>query len=168
FFFFFFFSSRRRHTRSKRDWNSDVCSSDLLDRLGTVPGLPHHLDVLGRVEDRAQVRAHHRLVVDDQDWNHGAEPASFSTAPVFGSIAPSANPPTSSGHQVSVPPSSSTRRRSPSSPVPEPLSTGSGSAVGAELTTSTRIASGRWRNFTATDAPGACLRALVNPSCTNR
>src|SRR5699024_7838654 len=27
--FFFFFSSRRRHTRSKRDWSSDVCSSDL-------------------------------------------------------------------------------------------------------------------------------------------
>src|SRR5699024_11280188 len=25
----FFFSSRRRHTRSKRDWSSDVCSSDL-------------------------------------------------------------------------------------------------------------------------------------------
>src|SRR5207249_8937351 len=30
--FFFFFSSRRRHTRSKRDWSSDVCSSDLLPR----------------------------------------------------------------------------------------------------------------------------------------
>src|SRR5207249_6935221 len=30
----FFFSSRRRHTRSKRDWSSDVCSSDLL-RFGT-------------------------------------------------------------------------------------------------------------------------------------
>src|SRR5699024_11386676 len=29
FFFSFFFSSRRRHTRSKRDWSSDVCSSDL-------------------------------------------------------------------------------------------------------------------------------------------
>src|SRR5206468_7641255 len=26
---FFFFSSRRRHTRSDRDWSSDVCSSDL-------------------------------------------------------------------------------------------------------------------------------------------
>src|SRR3712207_5878637 len=26
---FFFFSSRRRHTRYWRDWNSDVCSSDL-------------------------------------------------------------------------------------------------------------------------------------------
>src|SRR5438874_7421820 len=28
--YFFFFSSRRRHTRSLRDWSSDVCSSDLL------------------------------------------------------------------------------------------------------------------------------------------
>src|SRR5438105_11016197 len=27
-FYFFFFSSRRRHTRSTRDWSSDVCSSD--------------------------------------------------------------------------------------------------------------------------------------------
>src|SRR5699024_11725511 len=26
----FFFSSSRRHTISKRDWSSDVCSSDLL------------------------------------------------------------------------------------------------------------------------------------------
>src|SRR6266496_5028200 len=31
FSFFFFFSSRRRHTRSLRDWSSDVCSSDLGD-----------------------------------------------------------------------------------------------------------------------------------------
>src|SRR2546421_5623938 len=29
----FFFSSRRRHTRSDRDWSSDVCSSDLIDYL---------------------------------------------------------------------------------------------------------------------------------------
>src|SRR5260370_28634583 len=28
---FFFFSSRRRHTRSKCDWSSDVCSSDLAE-----------------------------------------------------------------------------------------------------------------------------------------
>src|SRR2546429_9770979 len=27
--FLFFFSSRRRHTRCRRDWSSDVCSSDL-------------------------------------------------------------------------------------------------------------------------------------------
>src|SRR6266403_4329903 len=32
FFQFFFFSSRRRHTRSLRDWSSDVCSSDLFAR----------------------------------------------------------------------------------------------------------------------------------------
>src|SRR5699024_11815799 len=30
----FFFSSRRRHTRSKRDWSSDVCSSDLVHDNG--------------------------------------------------------------------------------------------------------------------------------------
>src|SRR5437868_14949860 len=49
--FVFFFSSRRRHTRSKRDWSSDVCSSDLpvevavaelhgLLQLGERGGLP--------------------------------------------------------------------------------------------------------------------------------
>src|SRR5216684_1570791 len=27
---FFFFSSRRRHTSCRRDWSSDVCSSDLI------------------------------------------------------------------------------------------------------------------------------------------
>src|SRR5699024_11991489 len=31
----FFFSSRRRHTSSKRDWSSDVCSSDLLHLLAS-------------------------------------------------------------------------------------------------------------------------------------
>src|SRR5204862_5933953 len=31
--FLFFFSSRRRHTRSLRDWSSDVCSSDLREQL---------------------------------------------------------------------------------------------------------------------------------------
>src|SRR5690606_39373057 len=30
---FFFFSSRRRHTRFSRDWSSDVCSSDLFQRI---------------------------------------------------------------------------------------------------------------------------------------
>src|SRR5438067_6854747 len=45
FYMFFFFSSRRRHTRSKRDWSSDVCSSDLrLQRPATV-ALVHAQDV---------------------------------------------------------------------------------------------------------------------------
>src|SRR5699024_11665818 len=33
-----FFSSRRRHTRSKRDWSSDVCSSDLTPTPSTSLG----------------------------------------------------------------------------------------------------------------------------------
>src|SRR5438093_3141239 len=37
---FFFFSSRRRHTRLVSDWSSDVCSSDLSEK----------------VEDRARVQ----------------------------------------------------------------------------------------------------------------
>src|SRR6266849_3678675 len=41
-YFFFFFSSRRRHTRSTRDWSSDVCSSDLVD-----PGLCFAEDIFG-------------------------------------------------------------------------------------------------------------------------
>src|SRR5699024_3552847 len=36
---FVFFSSRRRHTRSKRDWSSDVCSSDLLRKKIQEAGL---------------------------------------------------------------------------------------------------------------------------------
>src|SRR5207249_5754012 len=49
---FFFFSSRRRHTRSKRDWSSDVCSSDLGEALpvhgeanGIFPGQSHRPDL---------------------------------------------------------------------------------------------------------------------------
>src|SRR5207249_9503872 len=35
------FSSRRRHTISKRDWSSDVCSSDLTMRMNSfVPDGP--------------------------------------------------------------------------------------------------------------------------------
>src|SRR5690349_21949647 len=45
---FFFFTNRRRHTRSLRDWSSDVCSSDL-DDLST--GDRRNLEaVINRVE----------------------------------------------------------------------------------------------------------------------
>src|SRR5690349_7517056 len=49
----FFFSSRRRHTRSLRDWSSDVCSSDLeaIDRLHTTAESHHRVlvvEVMGR------------------------------------------------------------------------------------------------------------------------
>src|SRR5437868_4392330 len=44
----FFFSSRRRHTRSKRDWSSDVCSSDLAELLlsGDTARGGEYLDLL--------------------------------------------------------------------------------------------------------------------------
>src|SRR5699024_11334159 len=42
-----FFSSRRRHTRSKRDWSSDVCSSDLVSKDGMLGG--PNLEMLSQV-----------------------------------------------------------------------------------------------------------------------
>src|SRR2546421_10251650 len=50
---FFFFSSRRRHTRSDRDWSSDVCSSDLPCSMGTLGRIAHGTseDVLLRAAD---------------------------------------------------------------------------------------------------------------------
>src|SRR5699024_9753320 len=39
-----FFSSRRRHTISKRDWSSDVCSSDLQKRQTADP--TKHTDII--------------------------------------------------------------------------------------------------------------------------
>src|SRR5206468_6468573 len=43
----FFFSSRRRHTRSDRDWSSDVCSSD----LARMPAgrVPEYEDIIARL-----------------------------------------------------------------------------------------------------------------------
>src|SRR2546421_8912009 len=69
--FFFFFSSRRRHTRSDRDWSSDVCSSDLKKRflllfwlrivrragIGRVCGFTHAGDKgLATLRDRKSTR----------------------------------------------------------------------------------------------------------------
>src|SRR5207249_7949006 len=51
----FFFSSRRRHTRSKRDWSSDVCSSDLDVADGTATDSQTNPDALAiRVAARLQ------------------------------------------------------------------------------------------------------------------
>src|SRR5699024_11563677 len=53
----FFFSSRRRHTISKRDWSSDVCSSDLLI-VGAWAGSSHLNDHLSRDKPRKQRTLH--------------------------------------------------------------------------------------------------------------
>src|SRR6266403_5007542 len=50
--FFFFFSSRRRHTRSLRDWSSDVCSSDLHREAERSAGHRHPGHARGRHASR--------------------------------------------------------------------------------------------------------------------
>src|SRR5207249_8584486 len=82
----FFFSSRRRHTRSTRDWSSDVCSSDLIwvekMRAAAVPyvPLPMASEVDVRLETQDQLAELDRrarevvfLRVDFQDTERSAE-----------------------------------------------------------------------------------------------
>src|SRR5699024_200643 len=43
--------SRRRHTRSKRDWSSDVCSSDLVFEMELIKSIEVNIDyILGLVK----------------------------------------------------------------------------------------------------------------------
>src|SRR5699024_11237279 len=59
--FCFFFSSRRRHTRSKRDWSSDVCSSDLYPSKID----PKHVEALKKIvgDDFVTTEDYPRLAV---------------------------------------------------------------------------------------------------------
>src|SRR6266704_4714753 len=70
----FFFSSRRRHTRSKRDWSSDVCSSDLRQVLDAI-AVAEEPAQRARIDDGAgeQLRAWLLALLDDRD-RHLAEP----------------------------------------------------------------------------------------------
>src|SRR5699024_11632090 len=62
----FCFSSRRRHTRSKRDWSSDVCSSDLEFLKERTDGLKAFKNVfkgfVDKIKDKtAQLQEKHDL-----------------------------------------------------------------------------------------------------------
>src|SRR6266496_5936321 len=57
FSFFFFFSSRRRHTRSLRDWSSDVCSSDLLGAGMAITVAPLTTTVMTSIDDERHAGA---------------------------------------------------------------------------------------------------------------
>src|SRR6267378_7047133 len=52
--FSFFFSSRRRHTRSLRDWSSDVCSSDLFTRF-SMSGESQYFTLLPKASLRTAI-----------------------------------------------------------------------------------------------------------------
>src|SRR5690349_15583617 len=57
FFFLFFFSSRRRHTRSLRDWSSDVCSSDLrpIRHPAALPGMRDRTVTVGSAWEKRMI-----------------------------------------------------------------------------------------------------------------
>src|SRR5699024_11583516 len=57
----FFFSSRRRHTSSKRDWSSDVCSSDLVLRVR----VQRAVHALAGILERGEVDDARHLMVDE-------------------------------------------------------------------------------------------------------
>src|SRR5699024_12188109 len=66
----FFFSSRRRHTRSKRDWSSDVCSSDLKVQLIKPKSYKKNMVILchnSLIMKRTQKFTHRRQV--KKLWN---------------------------------------------------------------------------------------------------
>src|SRR5438105_6973103 len=71
---FFFFSSRRRHTRSTRDWSSDVCSSDLLIHRLTYRRANHgNLHVRGYKEEGTTTTPFDMVVLNDLDRFHLTE-----------------------------------------------------------------------------------------------
>src|SRR5204863_1789987 len=61
---YFFFSSRRRHTRSLRDWSSDVCSSDLDPRDGQ-PAATDRANDLGEEGPQGKDRGEHLVSPGD-------------------------------------------------------------------------------------------------------
>src|SRR6267378_5930048 len=67
---FFFFSSRRRHTRSLRDWSSDVCSSDLLADLAVVLLVR---DAAAKQEYLESLSVHERLLKLTRHLSHEIE-----------------------------------------------------------------------------------------------
>ena len=69
-----FFSSRRRHTRLRRDWSSDVCSSDL-DAADVIGELPEEIqeEVIAKIEEEDPEQAHDivDLLTYDEDTAGG-------------------------------------------------------------------------------------------------
>src|SRR5438105_11779817 len=76
YYLFFFFSSRRRHTRSTRDWSSDVCSSDLSRPLQVQPAPHHRLSQSVELSARPLPAAGHR-----RDGEHGPHQATLLRQP---------------------------------------------------------------------------------------
>src|SRR5207247_8179225 len=77
--------SRRRHTRSTRDWSSDVCSSDLLFAIGhkVHMGTRHEIRATSarvNVDDDVGQREQHRRYEMSQHLRRRAQRVSRKTA----------------------------------------------------------------------------------------
>src|SRR5206468_4637127 len=84
--FFFFFSSRRRHTRSDRDWSSDVCSSDLSCGEPQVRTRRRQKDTLRRAAKRTHLRSEERRVgkeCRDGRWRRNYKKKKWRVLPDF-------------------------------------------------------------------------------------
>src|SRR5690606_38424826 len=153
------------------------------ERLAAVVGGRGHGDVAGRFEDGADALDDERLVVGDEDPDHGWPPvttlsgrnASSTTAvPITaarrlrrgsatGSMALRWNRP-SAVRRSRRPPADATRSLSPVRPKP-PEEAGAGPAA-TGLDTETISVSSSQVIATRTGRPGACLAALASPSST--
>src|SRR6185437_10583902 len=85
------------------------------------------LDGAARAEDRAQVRADHRLVIHHDHPDH-AEATDSAVGTNAGRVASTQNPPSGAGPACSVPCTSSIRCRRLARPSPEPVRASPGSA----------------------------------------
>src|SRR5699024_11423782 len=97
----FFFSMRRRHTRSKRDWSSDVCSSDLAVAPKGPPGPGWAERRMRKMQDRMEERmADHGMRVPNQapGGPFGATAGAGPSGPRPG--GPAEEPPRSQGRTI--------------------------------------------------------------------
>src|SRR6266513_3701545 len=87
--YYFFFSSRRRHTRSKRDWSSDVCSSDLAGSK-TFLRTDATVVVKGRNEkstwSEIEINSHVRVRFEERDGKLYAKRVHIGRAHVAGKV----------------------------------------------------------------------------------
>src|SRR5216683_5850199 len=84
-FFFFFFSSRRRHTRSDRDWSSDVCSSDLRCRAESPTVRSLVLDLVTAAV--AELRGNGELIVGTRNIAFDADALAETPGAQIGEFA---------------------------------------------------------------------------------
>src|SRR5262249_52701256 len=128
------------------------------DRPLAVVCLSDNDDVGLRVEQRAEARAHERLIVGEDDRDHRAG---------TGRCATTRKPPPSRGPAPTLPPSAAARSRMPAMPLP---STASSAPPTPSSTTSTHKSSSRPPRATRTSTEWACACrvTLVSASCTIR